>query len=325
LPRGCTKQQFTQKANSSLIERLTTHILLLFFDGWGLGAEDAATNPFIAAPMPMLRDLLDGAMPTGANGSINAAHATLIPTDATLGVPGLPQSATGQTTLLTGVNAARAIGEHLGPYPNAALRQILARENLFQHLIAANRRVAFANAYPPFFFERLARGKARRSATSYAVHVAGVRYRDVDDLRAGRAVSAFVTNELWRKHGADVPLITARAAGQNLARIARTHDFTLFEYFLTDVAGHRADSALTAFVLAEVDELLRGVLDGSDLTDSLTILTSDHGNVEDASAKGHTRNPVPTLLIGAERAQIVAQIHSLTDLAPAIVNCVVGK
>ncbi|MBI5649385.1 MAG: hypothetical protein HZC40_02895 [Chloroflexi bacterium] len=293
-------------------------ILLIFFDGWGLGANDAATNPFITAPMPTFRALFGGAMPTNDNGHFNSARATLVPTDATLGVPGLPQSATGQTTIFTGINAPRAIGEHLGPYANPALREILARGNIFTRLVAAQHAVAFANAYPPFFFDRLARNKARRSATAHAVGAAGVRYRDIDDLREGRAVSAFVTNQLWREHGADVPLITARTAGQNLARLANDHAFTVFEYFLTDSAGHKGKPELTARVLAEVDELLRGVIEGFNSEDSLILTTSDHGNLEDTSVKGHTLNPVPTVLIGAAREKIASRIHSLADIAPAI-------
>lgn len=300
-------------------------VLMIFFDGWGLGANDPATNPFLTNPMPTLRGLFDGAMPTSGNGHFQSARATLVPTDATLGVPGLPQSATGQTTIFTGVNAPREIGEHVGPYPNAALRKILAHDNIFQRLVAANRRVAFANAYPPIFFERLARGSARRSATSYAVHSANIRYRDIDDLRAGRAVSAFLTNDRWREGGADVPRITAYDAGRNLARLAREHDFTLFEYFLTDAAGHKAKPGFTRFVLDEIDELLRGVIDGMDLRESLIVTTSDHGNIEDTSAKRHTLNPVPTLLIGAGREQIASRIHALTDLTPAIVDLILGK
>ena len=294
------------------------HVLLLFFDGWGLGANDPATNPFLSVPMPTLRELFDGKMPTNDNGSFNSARATLVPTDATLGVPGLPQSATGQTTIFTGINAPRAIGEHLGPYPNDALREILADASLFKRLAAANKTVAFANAYPPIFFERLARNKARRSATSYAANAGDARYRDIDDLRAGRAVSVFVTNKLWREHGADVPEISARQAGSNLARVANDHAFTVFEYFLTDSAGHKGKPDYTTFVLKEVDELLRGVLEEINLDDSLVIATSDHGNIEDMRAKGHTLNPVPTLLIGAGRDKIAPQIQSLVDIAPAI-------
>ena len=300
-------------------------VLMIFFDGWGLGADDASSNPFLAVPMPTLRDLFGGAMPVRGNGRLTFSRATLVPTDATLGVPGLPQSATGQTTIFTGVNAPQAIGEHLGPYPNAALRKILAHENIFQRLIAADCRVTFANAYPPIFFERLARNSARRSATSYAAFAAGVRYRDIDDLREGRAVSGFVTNDRWVAMGADVPHITARQAGRNLARLASEHDFTLFEYFLTDVAGHKAKPDFTAFVLAEVDELLAGVLDEMNLAQSLVVTTSDHGNLEDTTAKGHTLNPVPTLLVGAGREQIAARIYSLADITPAIVEFLTAK
>ncbi len=300
-------------------------VLMIFFDGWGLGANDPGRNPVLAAPMPTLRDLFAGNWPTNDHERLVAPRATLVPTDATLGVPGLPQSATGQTTIFTGVNAARAIGEHLGPYPNPALRKILAEDNLFQRLVATNRRAAFANAYPPNFFDRLARGKARRSATAYAAHAGEVRYRTIDDLRAGEAVSAFVTNDLWIEHGADVPRITASEAGTNLARLARVNDFTLFEYFLTDAAGHKGNPEFTRKVLDEVDELLRGVLDASDLTDTLILTTSDHGNIEDTTAKGHTRNPVPTLLIGAGRERVAARIRALDDITPAVVDLLLDK
>ena len=298
---------------------------MIFFDGWGLGANDPSRNPFLTHPMPTLLGLFDGKLPTNDNGRFHSSRADLVPTDATLGVPGLPQSATGQTTIFTGINAPHEIGEHLGPYPNAALRRILARDNIFQRLVAANRRAAFANAYPPIFFERLARGKARRSATSYAAHAASVRYRDIDDLRAGNAVSAFVTNDRWRESGADMPLITANDAGRNLARLANEHDFTLFEYFLTDAAGHKGNADFTRQVLEQVDELLRGVIDGIDLSASLILTTSDHGNVEDSSAKGHTLNPVPTLLIGAGREKIAPRIDALTDLTPAIADWLLEK
>ncbi len=298
---------------------------MVFFDGWGLGPDNEAINPFLAVPMPALRSLLGGKIPVNGNGHLNARYATLIPTDATLGVPGLPQSATGQTTLFTGVNAARAIGEHLGPYPNGALRKIIATNNIFQQLTDKDCRVAFANAYPPIFFERLARNSARRSATSYAAYAAGVRYRTIDDLRAGQAVSAFVTNDRWVAAGADVPRITARQAGQNLARLAKDYDFTLFEYFLTDAAGHKGKRDFVTAVLTQVDELLTGILEEIDLSTTLFITTSDHGNVEDSSAKGHTLNPGPTILVGAGRAGLAPRIHSLTDMTPAVVDYLAGK
>ncbi|MBI5034959.1 MAG: alkaline phosphatase family protein [Chloroflexi bacterium] len=301
------------------------NILFIFFDGWGLGAPNPEINPLLNAPLPTLRSLFDGMIPTNDNGHFTSACATLVPTDATLGIPGLPQSATGQTTIFTGVNAPREIGEHSGPYPNPALLKILAHDNLFKHVRHMNRRAAFANAYPPIFFERLARNKARRSATSHAVAAANVRYRDIDDLRQGDAVSVFVSNKIWVEHGANVPLITARDAGRNLARIAKQNDLTVFEYFLTDAAGHKANPQFTSEVLDEVDQLLGGILDEINLSETLVITTSDHGNIEDMTTKSHTLNPVPTMLIGAQREKIAPRVHALTDLTPAMVDLLSEK
>ena len=57
----------------------------------------------------------------------------------------------------------------------------------------------------------------------------------------------------------------------------------------------------------------------------LVLVTSDHGNIEDLSVRGHTLNPVPTLLIGPRRHSIAQRItmqsnSSLTDLTPAILS-----
>lgn len=308
------------------------HILLVFVDGVGVGENDSLLNPFLNVPMTTLRKLL-GDIPTLApkNGAgeqevrgpvlQNGPYAMLVHTDAVLGVPGLPQSGTGQTTIFTGVNAPAAIGMHSGPYPNTDLQEILARDNLFQQLRARNLRVAFGNAYPPIFFERLERNKARRTATMQAALAAGVRLRGVDDLARGEAVSAFsLSNREWRKRGVPLPALTPREAGHNLMRIAQENDFTTFEYALTDMAGHKNDREWIIEVLDELDEFWGGLVEEMDSQQTLLIITSDHGNIEDWSVKGHTRNPVPTILVGARRSQVASQIHSLVDITPAIVR-----
>ena len=117
-----------------------------------------------------------------------------------------------------------------------------------------------------------------------------------------------------------MPAITARQAGVNLAHLAQAHDFTLFEYFLTDAAGHKGNFKFTCTVLAEVDDLFAGILATLDLSRALLMTTSDHGNIEETLAKGHTRNPVPTILAGAGHARVAASIASLVDITPAIVE-----
>src|SRR5581483_340310 len=150
------------------------HILLVFCDGMGLGANDPATNPFFHAPMRTLRAWF-GEIPTRANGAFQRGNTILVPTDARLGVAGLPQSGTGQTAIFTGVNAPAAIGAHYGPYPNAELRALVQRESIFKRLRALGFSTALGNAYPPFFFQRLERGKARRTATMQAAIAGEVR------------------------------------------------------------------------------------------------------------------------------------------------------
>ncbi len=301
------------------------HILLLFVDGVGLGERDPEQNPFLVARMPVLHGLF-GEIPTRAQGRYDKDTAILIPTDTTLGIPGVPQSGTGQTTIFTGINAAAAIGTHEGPYPNATLREIIAGGSLFQQVRAAGLSAEMGNAYPPIFFERLARNKARRTATMQAAIAAGVRMRDIHDLRAGHAVSAFsLTNRAWVERGAPVPLVTARQAGRNLMRLAQENDFTAFEYFLTDAAGHKNDHAWILEVLAELDEFWGGLLEEQNLAETLLLITSDHGNIEDWTVKGHTLNPVPTILIGAGREEAASRIHSLVDITPTVMHLLIAK
>ena len=83
------------------------HILFIFLDGVGLGAPDMATNPLAGADIPVLTGLLGGRKPLAGVPRLESERALFIPTDAGLGVAGLPQSATGQATILTGRNVPR--------------------------------------------------------------------------------------------------------------------------------------------------------------------------------------------------------------------------
>ena len=132
---------------------------MIFLDGVGLGQPDPAVNPFLRARLPVLTEVLGGHALVMNGGPFDSGQATLIPTDATLGIEGLPQSATGQTAILTGVNAAQELGHHWGPHPNEPLRQIIGRESIFKKLIEQEGQGAFANAYPERYFKEVERGK----------------------------------------------------------------------------------------------------------------------------------------------------------------------
>ena len=297
---------------------ITDRVLVLFLDGVGLGDDDPEVNPFVQADLPVVRSLLDGRRPVRANGGFSTRHANLLPLDAQLGVPGLPQSGTGQTTLLTGVNAPVLLGQHYGPYPNEPLRDLLRNSNLFRRLLAAGKPAAFANAYPDRFLDRLKRGTERLSANTRAALLAGLKLRGPADLKAGRAVSALLTNEYWHTWGYDLPELSAAGAGRQLARLSADHMLTYFEFWYTDVAGHRQDRDLSLHVLHMLDEFVGGILDTLDLGRSLLLVISDHGNFEDWRTPKHTYNPALALLAGAGHAALAHRLHSLADVTPAL-------
>ena len=91
-----------------MLQRVTTaersFVHIFFLDGVGLGGPDATANPFAAARLPNLTGLLGADWFLAERGPIIAPRASLIPTDATLGLPGRPQSATGQATILTALS-----------------------------------------------------------------------------------------------------------------------------------------------------------------------------------------------------------------------------
>src|SRR5262245_2708165 len=104
-------------------------VLVVFIDGVGIGPDDRGVNAFAAAPPPALTGLLDGARIVRESGVVRAARAMLVPLDAQLGVAGLPQSGTGQFSLLTGINGAVEFGRHYGPWVPTMLRAKLQQAN----------------------------------------------------------------------------------------------------------------------------------------------------------------------------------------------------
>lgn len=300
--------------------------LILFLDGVGLGDADPLRNPLAAAPLAALRRLLDGHSLTQSAAHIArfSSQAWLQPLDATLGVPGLPQSGTGQATLWSGVNVAAQLGRHSGPYAPPLARDILQQVNLFGVVQTRFHRggAAFANAFPPRYLDRLARGTARQSVTSLAAHLGGVLFRGQHELAHGQALSAFVTNEMWesRLGVPGLPVITAREAGIHLARLTQAYALTVFEYFATDMAGHRAEPDMADDVLARLDGLLDGLVATLDPQRDLLLVTSDHGNLEDTTTTEHTLNPVPALVWGAGADEIAARLGSLVDVTPAVLH-----
>ena len=296
------------------------HVVLLFIDGLGLGRL-SGDNPLVFSDTPFLRGLLRGDPLTGEKKGFHDHRASLLALDARLGVSGLPQSATGQASLFTGVNAPRLLGFHLNDFPNRALRRLLAEEGIFAALREEGYRCNFANAYRPPFFEKLAEGLPGRrySCSTLLTYYGKLPFHGIAELKSGKALYMDLTNKLLNRLGYAVPEITPEIAGRRLIDIGRRHDLTLFEYFITDYAGHRADREEASRVLNELDRFLGAAAERLD-PETLLIITSDHGNIEDLSHGRHTFNRVPALLIGAAeaRCRITPLLRSITDIREAL-------
>ena len=291
-------------------------VLLFFIDGLGIGSrgpQNPLDNLDDAEPLAIFRDEIPRTPLEGI----------VIPTDACLGIEGRPQSASGQTTILTGINVPATLGYHKQGFPNSAMLEILREHSIFLQLTRAGiESITFANTYTQKFFDERPRWV---SATTAAVEAAGLSFRTVTDLKAEHAVYQDFTNALLIARGEQVKPRTADEAAAVLARIVGENRFTLYEYFITDKVGHAQDMPSARMVLSNLARLIREVLARIDLHRTSVILTSDHGNIEDLSSRNHTLNPVPTIVWGANKERIANRIENLADITPAIVEALTEK
>ncbi len=275
--------------------------LFLFVDGLGIRAA-AADNPVTEAVCPTLFRLITR---------------DARPIDACLGVPGLPQSATGQTTMFTGVNASQYMGRHVEGFPGPSLRTLIASNNLLHTLTGEGHRVCFANGY---YVESVEEIRARRFKS--VTTVMGLTCPQIFCLRehllANQAVFQDITRASMRARGYTGPLVTPQQAAEHLIQIALAHDFTLFEYFQTDLAGHSRNFQEAVETLTLLDSFLAPVFVMAREQDLLVVLCSDHGNIEAIEAHGHTTNPVPLIALGPGSERMLQDTTSLLDITPRL-------
>jgi hypothetical protein len=298
--------------------------LFLFMDGVGLGKDDPEINPLAMASMPNLESLLDGHKIVSGAPPIETARASLLSLDTKLGVEGMPQSATGQATLLTGKNVPQIVEEHYGPKPNQQVAEVIKKGTLISELVNRGYTAALLNAYPERYFESINSGLRLYSAIPLAVTSAGIPLKNTEDFYAGQALAADFTGEGWRTFLGyeDSPVMDSQEAGKFLTRLTNDYDFAFFEYWPSDYAGHRQDKSAAVELLENFDRILAGLLESWDDEAGLVLITSDHGNMEDMSTRRHTHNPVPALVIGGKqlRQQFTQELQSLVDVAPAIMQ-----
>ncbi|MBS4021148.1 MAG: alkaline phosphatase family protein [Dethiobacter sp.] len=298
-------------------------VVFLFIDGLGLGPA-GKDNPLSTTPTPNLNHLLGGRDLTIEAAGYSGEMAVLYPLDATLGLPGCPQSATGQTTLFTGVNAAKAVGRHINGFPNEELRKILASEGMLRKIVSAGYKATFVNSYRPEFFAIEQPEKGSFSASTMLNLYAGLPFRKFEDMARGEAVYFDITNRILPSLGHDVPPVTPELAGQRVAAVAKGYDFIFFEHFLTDIVGHKRSPENAAETIITLDRFIGSLVQSLDLQQTRLIITSDHGNIEDLTSRTHTRNPVPLLMVGTGINLLTAPAD-LTGVVPLIMQILNGK
>src|SRR5215213_1209938 len=293
-------------------------LLFIFMDGIGLGENNPDTNPFARARMSNLNKLLDGRSLLKDAAPFQGEYASLLAVDPAVGVRGLPQSATGQAILLTGINIPAELGYHYGPKPNPEVAAYLREASLFSRFVKEGKRAALLNGYPPRYFDGIDSGKRLYSSIPLAVTNAGLPLFRHEDLFAGRALSADFTGAGWRTMLGfpDAPGMEPHQAGRKLAALAKEYDFSLFEYWASDYAGHKQQMENAIFLMETFDGVLGGLTDAWD--DGLILVTSDHGNMDDLSTRKHTDANVPALVIGDKTAReaFTRDMKNLTDIAP---------
>ncbi len=293
---------------------------MIFIDGVGIGKEDYQLNPFFKHGFKTFTDIF-GEIPSLSKQTLRTNNSYLFPTDACLGVKGLPQSGTGQTSIFCGMNAAKFIGKHFGPFPYSTLIPVIEKDNVLKTYLKKKQKVSFVNAYPRQFFEYLKSGRGRLSVTTLSCRLSGIRLNTSTDLKRGKALTAEITNERWiKKLNYKLPTVSPKLAAKRFLRIAEKNKFTLYEFYLTDHLGHGRDVGDFENVLRTLDEFLYSVITAIDYKKMTLIICSDHGNFEDLSVKTHTRNPALTITSGLYAEQLSKKIKDLTQIKPAILE-----
>ncbi|QSQ27772.1 metalloenzyme [Pyxidicoccus parkwayensis] len=304
-------------------------VAVLFIDGVGIGRKDPAINP-LAHREHLLSCFQDSPPPTLPGGG------RLVPVDTTFGVEGRPQSASNQTAILTGDPAPALLGRHILGYPNAPLRGLMAARSIVKRLGAAGRTATFANAYPAPYLDAMgvprrhtvsppeftipaqARRKVKPSAAKLAFSAGGVPLRTLEDARAGDGLTPDITGAAARAHGLPAPERTPEEAAGIFWHVASRADFTYFEHYLADEAGHAQDLTAALDALDTFDAFARAVV-AARPSDARVLVCSDHGNVEDLSTRGHTVHPVPVLYFGPPEPEVEA-FSTVADVGRAVLR-----
>lgn len=305
-------------------------VIFIFLDGVGIGKSDAS-NPFYRAQTRYL--------PFYDSGCLLPGDIPVKAIDACMGIPGMPMSATGQTSLFTGTNVPALLGQHRDSYPDRAMRQIIKQHNIFSAVRSLGRKPRFINAFPgphhlfsPMYIHIKDDGElytsptfqsqVRRplSATTCMMVADRMLPFGREDIRKGRAIFHDYSNETLDGKYPVLPRYTPEQAAEIIYSTSRDYDLLLYEYFQTDFYGHGFEPDDCVGLVKELDRLTGHLISLLDPASDTLIITSDHGNIEDFNTQLHTYNPVPLLTYGFKNEQLRERISNLAQVKAGILD-----
>ncbi len=293
-------------------------------DGVGLREpNDTIAHPFAGLELPTLQKL-----GISTPNFTSSSECITRPIDANLGITGLPQSGTGQTTILTGINAAAHLGFHYGPWVSPSLRPLL-EQSIFKRL----GNVRLANYYPNSYLEALQNGKVRLNAIATSALAAGATLEQADTKQAG--IGTEQAKGIGTEQATSIGIEQANGIGiapmlhlpnqpNNLEQIRQwaflfmgsQAKVTVFDQWWTDHLGHKMNLEEAMAFAHRLESFCLACLEFQ-AKDTLFLVTSDHGNFEDLRIKTHTRNPVPFAAVGQGAKHFMA-VSSLVDIASGL-------
>ncbi|HBE04004.1 MAG TPA: hypothetical protein DC049_16245, partial [Spirochaetia bacterium] len=106
-----------------------------------------------------------------------------------------------------------------------------------------------------------------------------------------------IDHHVLHVHYPYIPCADPLEQGRHTAQLVSRHDFSFFEYFLTDTWAHRRSETAIKKIISCLNFFLEGLTESLALERHAVIITSDHGNMEEISINEHTLNPVPLVII----------------------------
>ena len=141
-------------------------------------------------------------------------------------------------------------------------------------------------------------------------------------MKKRRALYHEYSNKTLIDKGFDVPYNTPEQAASVIADMSQDCDLLLYEYFLTDYAGHAQDMPQAIAEIHKLEKLIYALLALLNLEDTILMVISDHGNVEDLRTKSHTHNPAFMALWGLNRNYT---FDTVLDIYPFLIDSLIGN